>query len=139
MTQDKKDEIVEACSEFIDEALFVSKHGNHIEMTMPFPYDDGDCACICITPRPDGMWIVGDAGETAFHQALTIDDVKEICQRYRLWYDDDGLDYTPPFKCEIFDIVKPCDFRKAIQGIIMAIRDSGYYVARRSSRIRKGD
>ncbi len=131
MTQKDYDKIKEACKKFREENLRAEKFDDHIEMLLPMLYDDNDGACVFITPQPsdDGLYVkVSDAGETSFHQELTMPEVRELCTRYHLQFDDMPDYEMPPFECEIYKVVHIDDLDKAVWQIIMLIRDSYEYV-----------
>lgn len=135
MTKKERYEAIEkACKDFRDENLRTLQNGDHIEMLLPMLYDDNDGACIFITPQPsdDELYVkVSDAGETSFHQELTMPEIRELCMRYHLQFDD-MPDYEQiPFECEIYKVVHIDDFDKAVWQIIMLIRDSYEYVMAR--------
>lgn len=93
-------------------------------MMLPIYYDDGDGSCVSITPLSDEKWRVSDEGETAFHQMLTFDEIKEICDMYNLRCEDAYCDDQPPFECELYSIVDAGDeeqFGIAVQKIMQAI------------------
>lgn len=143
MTQKDYNKIKEACKDFRDKNLRTLQNGDHIEMLLPMLYDDNDGACIFITPQPsdeDELYVkVSDAGETSFHQELTMPEIRELCMRYHLQFDD-MPDYEQiPFECEIYKVVHIDDFDKAVWQIIMLIRDSYEYVMARRiiSRIKQ--
>ena len=143
MTQKDYNKIKEACKDFRDENLRTLQNGDHIEMLLPMLYDDNDGACIFITPQPnnDELYVkVSDAGETSFHQELTMPDIRELCRRYHLQHDDMPDYEQTPFKCEIYKAVHIDDLDKAVWQIIMLIRDSYEYVVARIiiSRIKQG-
>lgn len=145
--KERYDAIEKACKDFRDENLRTLQNGDRIEMLLPMLYDDNDGACVFITPQPsdDGLYVkVSDAGETAFHQELTMPEIRELCMRYD--YDnspiqfDDMPDYEQtPFECEIYKVVHIDDLDKAVWRIIMLIRDSYEYVMARRiiSRIKQ--
>lgn len=142
MTQKDYNKIKEACKKFREENLRAEKFDDHIEMLLPMLYDDNDGACIFITPQPsdDGLYVkVSDAGETSFHQELTMPEIRELCARYHLQFDDMPDHEQPPFECEIYKVVHISDFDKAVWQIIMLIRDSYEYVMARRiiSRIKQ--
>lgn len=104
-------------------------------MLLPIYFEDGDGACVLITPLPDNKWRVGDVGETSFHQMLTSDEIKEICDMISLKYEDAYLDDQPPFECEIYDIVDAGNeeqFGMAVQKIMQAICESYWCLGKRS-------
>lgn len=143
MTQKDYDKIKEACKKFREENLRAEKFDDHIEMLLPMLYDDNDGACVFITPQPsdDGLYVkVSDAGETSFHQELTMSEVRELCMGYHLQFDDMPAYEQPPFECEIYKVVHIDDLDKAVWQIIMLIRDSYEYVLRRRvvERIMRG-
>ena len=144
MTQKDYNKIKEACKKFREENLRAEKFDDHIEMLLPMLYDDNDGACIFITPQPsdkDELYVkVSDAGETSFHQELTMPEVRELCARYHLQFDDIPDYEQPPFECEIYKVVHIDDLDKAVWQIIMLIRDSYEYVVSRIiiSRIKQG-
>ena len=144
MTQKDYNKIKEACKKFREENLRAEKFDDHIEMLLPMLYDDNDGACIFITPQPsdkDELYVkVSDAGETSFHQELTMPEVRELCARYHLQFDDIPDYEQPPFECEIYKVVHIDDLDKAVWQIIMLIRDSYEYVVARiiTSRIKQG-
>ena len=144
MTQKDYNKIKEACKKFREENLRAEKFDDHIEMLLPMLYDDNDGACIFITPQPsdkDELYVkVSDAGETSFHQELTMPEVRELCARYHLQFDDIPDYEQPPFECEIYKVVHIDDLDKAVWQIIMLIRDSYEYVVARIiiSRIKQG-
>lgn len=138
--KERYDAIEKACKDFRDENLRTLQNGDRIEMLLPILYDDNDGACIFITPQlssDDELYVkVSDGGETAFHQELTMPEIRELCTRYP--YDnlplqfDDMPDYEQtPFECEIYEVVHIDDLDKAVYGIIMLIRDSYEYVMAR--------
>lgn len=145
MTMTKKeigDAIENACKNFRDENFWIPRNGDHIEMLLPILYDDNDGACVFITSQPsdDGLYVkVSDAGKTSFHQELTMPEVRELCARYHLQFDDMPDHEQTPFKCEIYKVVHISDFDKAVWQIIMLIRDSYEYVMARRiiSRIKQ--
>lgn len=142
MTQKDYNKIKEACKKFREENLRAEKFGDHIEMLLPMLYDDNDGACVFITSQPsdDGLYVkVSDAGETSFHQELTMPEVRELCARYHLKFDDMPDHEQTPFECEIYKVVHIDDLDKAIWQIIMLIRDSYEYVMARRiiSRIKQ--
>ena len=144
MTKKERYEAIEkACKDFRDENLRTLQNGDHIEMLLPMLYDDNDGACIFITPQPsdeDELYVkVSDAGETSFHQELTMPDIRELCMRYHLRHDDMPDYEQPPFECEIYKVVHIDNLDKAIWQIIMLIRDSYEYVMARRiiSRIKQ--
>lgn len=145
MTMTKKEryeEIEKACKDFRDENLRTLQNGDHIEMLLPILYDDNDGACIFITPQPsnDELYVkVSDAGETSFHQELTMPETRELCARYHLQFDDIPYYEQPPFECEIYKVVHIDDLDKTVWQIIMLIRDSYEYVMARRiiSRIKQ--
>lgn len=145
MTMTKKERyegIEKACKDFRDENLRTLQNGDHIEMLLPMLYDDNDGACVFITPQPseDGFYVkVSDVGETSFHQELTMPEVRELCARYHLQFDDMPDHEQTPFECEIYKVVHIDDFDKAVWQIIMLIRDSYEYVMARRiiSRIKQ--
>lgn len=143
MTQKDYNKIKEACKKFREENLRAEKFDDHIEMLLPILYDDNDGACVLITPQPsdEGLYVkVSDAGETSFHQELTMPEVRELCARYHLQFDDIPDYEQPPFECEIYKVVHIDDLDKAVWQIIMLIRDSYEYVVARIiiSRIKQG-
>ena len=145
MTKKERYEAIEkACKDFRDENLRTLQNGDHIEMLLPMLYDDNDGACIFITPQPsdeDELYVkVSDAGETSFHQELTMQEIRDLCMRYHLQFDDMPDHEQPPFECEIYKVVHIDDLDKAIWKIIMLIRDSYEYVIARIiiSRIKQG-
>ena len=144
MTKKERYEAIEkACKDFRDENLRTLQNGDHIEMLLPMLYDDNDGACIFITPQPsdeDELYVkVSDAGETSFHQELTMPDIRELCMRYHLRHDDMPDYEQPPSECEIYKVVHIDNLDKAIWQIIMLIRDSYEYVMARRiiSRIKQ--
>ena len=142
MTQKDYNKIKEACKKFREENLRAEKFDDHIEMLLPMLYDDNDGACIFITPQPsdEGLYVkVSDAGETSFHQELTMPEVRELCVRYHLKFDDMPDNEQTPFECEIYKVVHIDELDKAIWQIIMLIRDSYEYVMARRiiSRIKQ--
>lgn len=146
MTMTKKeryDAIEKACKDFRDKNLRTLQNGDHIEMLLPMLYDDNDGACIFITPQPsdeDELYVkVSDAGETSFHQELTMPDIRELCMRYHFQFDDMPDYEQTPFECEIYKVVHIDDLDKAVWQIIMLIRDSYEYVmaSRIISRIKQ--
>ena len=143
MTQKDYNKIKEACKKFREENLRTLQNGDHIEMLLPMLYDDNDGACIFITPQPrsdDAFYVeVSDAGETSFHQELTMSEIRELCMRYHLRFDDMPDHEQTPFECEIYDVVHIDDLDKAVWRIIMLIRDSYEYVMARRiiSRIKQ--
>ena len=142
MTQKDYNKIKEACKKFREENLRAEKFDDHIEMLLPILYDDNDGACIFITPQPsnDELYVkVSDAGETSFHQELTMPDIRELCRRYHLQHDDMPDYEQTPFECEIYKAVHIDDLDKAVWQIIMLIRDSYEYVMARRiiSRIKQ--
>lgn len=143
MTQKDYNKIKEACKKFREENLRAEKFDDHIEMLLPMLYDDNDGACIFITPQPsdEGLYVkVSDAGETSFHQELTMPEIRDLCMRYHLQFDDIPDYEQPPFECEIYKVVHIDDLDKAVRQIIMLIRDSYEYVIARIiiSRIKNG-
>lgn len=143
MTKKERYEAIEkACKDFRDENLRTLQNGDRIEMLLPILYDDNDGACIFITPQPsdDELYVkVSDAGETSFHQELTMPEVRELCARYHLQFDDMPDHEQTPFECEIYKVVHISDFDKVVWKIIMLIRDSYEYVMARRiiSRIKQ--
>lgn len=142
MTQKDYNKIKEACKKFREENLRAEKFDDHIEMLLPMLYDDNDGACVFITPQPseDGFYVkVSDVGETSFHQELTMPEVRELCARYHLQFDDMPDHEQAPFECEIYKVVHISDFDKVVWKIIMLIRDSYEYVMARRiiSRIKQ--
>lgn len=141
--KERYEAIEEACKDFRDENLRTLQNGDHIEMLLPMLYDDNDGACIFITPQPrsdDEFYVeVSDAGETSFHQELTMSEIRDLCMRYHLRFDDMPDHEQTPFECEIYDVVHIDDLDKAVWRIIMLIRDSYEYVMARRiiSRIKQ--
>lgn len=146
MTMTKKeryDAIEKACKDFRYNNLRTLQNGDRIEMLLPILYDDNDGACIFITPQPsdeDELYVkVSDAGETSFHQELTMQEIRDLCMRYHLQFDDMPDYEQTPFECEIYKVVHIDDLDKAVWQIIMLIRDSYEYVMARRiiSRIKQ--
>lgn len=126
--KERYDAIEKACKDFRDENLRTLQNGDRIEMLLPMLYDDNDGACIFITPQPSSdneLYVkVSDAGETAFHQKLTMPEICELCARYHLQFDYMPDHEQTPFECEIYKVVHISNFDKAVWKIIMLIRDS---------------
>ena len=146
MTMTKKeryDAIEKACKDFRYNNLRTLQNGDRIEMLLPILYNDNDGACIFITPQPsdeDELYVkVSDAGETSFHQELTMQEIRDLCMRYHLQFDDMPDYEQTPFECEIYKVVHIDDLDKAVWQIIMLIRDSYEYVMARRiiSRIKQ--
>ena len=66
-------------------------------------------------------------------------DIRELCMRYHLQFDDMPDYEQTPFECEIYKVVHIDDLDKAVWQIIMLIRDSYEYVmaSRIISRIKQ--
>ena len=146
MTMTKKeryDAIEKACKDFRYNNLRTLQNGDRIEMLLPILYDDNDGACIFITPQPsdeDELYVkVSDAGETSFHQELTMQEIRDLCMRYHLQFDDMPDYEQTRVECEIYKVVHIDDLDKAVWQIIMLIRDSYEYVMARRiiSRIKQ--
>ena len=135
--KERYDAIEKACKDFRYNNLRTLQNGDRIEMLLPILYDDNDGACIFITPQPsdeDELYVkVSDAGETSFHQELTMQEIRDLCMRYHLQFDDMPYYEQTPFECEIYKVVHIDDLDKAVWQIIMLIRDSYEYVMARNN------
>ena len=127
----QKDRMLEGriCKRFIDTYFHPAPDeygGDFTYLHLPLLFSDNDGVAFIVQHKGGGKFRITDDYEIAFHQNLTYEQVKTLCDRYDLNYRFDyPEDKEPPVSCEIYAEVESYEeFDKVVWRLIMLLFDS---------------
>lgn len=124
MTDDDYRDLKRFCEMFRRTVMHIRKKDDCVTMELPYTFDDCYIAAIETRVMSDGNIRVSDGGLIAKHETLSMDDVRVICENWRLEYELKSYIGDVPLNCEIYKIVDRTHFGEAVYRIIHAITDA---------------